>query len=107
VLNPSDLTKMVVQSPGGHTKTLRRLEEAGHVRRRPDPADRRALPVVLTDKGRRAAERANAEIRSYYDELLFDLSAQERAELTSLLRKVLDRLEVATEMTRSTWPPHH
>jgi DNA-binding MarR family transcriptional regulator len=104
-LNPSDLTKMVVQSPGGLTKTLRRLEDAGLVRRRPDPADRRALLVVLTDRGRRAAERAQAEIRAYYDELLVDLSPRERAELTSSLRRVLDRLEVATGMTRSMWPP--
>lgn len=106
VLNPSDLAKSVVQSPGGLTKTLRRLEDAGHVRRRPDPTDRRALLVVLTEKGRRAAERAAAETHSYYEELLVDLSAHERAELTSLLRKVLDRLEIATGMTKTAWPPH-
>jgi DNA-binding MarR family transcriptional regulator len=105
VLNPSDLTKLVVQSPGGLTKTLRRLEDAGHIRRRPDPADRRALLVVLTEKGRRAAERADVELHSYYDELLADLSASERSELSLLLRKVLDRLEIATGMTRSAWPP--
>ena len=105
MLNPSDLTKLVVQSPGGLTKTLRRLEDAGHIRRRPDPADRRALLVVLTDEGRRAAERANHELRAYYDPLIVDLSPEERASLTSLLRKVLDRLEVATGMTRSAWPP--
>jgi MarR family transcriptional regulator, organic hydroperoxide resistance regulator len=105
VLNPSDLTKLVVQSPGGLTKTLRRLEDAGHIRRRPDPGDRRALLVVLTEKGRRAAERAEVELDSYYDNLLADVSAPERAELTVLLRKVLDRLEVHTNMTRSSWPP--
>jgi DNA-binding MarR family transcriptional regulator len=105
VLNPSDLTKLVVQSPGGLTKTLRRLEDAGHIRRRPDPGDRRALLVVLTEKGRRAAERADVELDSYYDDLLADVSAPERAELTVLLRKVLDRLEVHTNMTRSAWPP--
>jgi DNA-binding MarR family transcriptional regulator len=105
VLNPSRLTNLVVQSPGGLTKTLRRLEDAGYIRRRPDPADRRALLVVLTDKGRRAAERANAELRSSYDEMLVDLSAQERSDLAPLLRKVLDRLEAATGMTKSTWPP--
>jgi DNA-binding MarR family transcriptional regulator len=105
VLNPSDLTKLVVQSPGGLTKTLRRLEDAGHIRRRPDPADRRALLVVLTDQGRRAAERANDELRAYYDRLIIDLSPEERSTLTSLLRKMLDRLEVATGMTRSAWPP--
>jgi DNA-binding MarR family transcriptional regulator len=103
VLNPSRLTNLVVQSPGGLTKTLRRLEDAGHIRRRPDPADRRALLVVLTEKGRRAAERADAELGSYYDELLADLSGEERSELTSLVRKVLDRLETATGMARSMW----
>jgi DNA-binding MarR family transcriptional regulator len=104
-LNPSDLTRLVVQSPGGLTKTLRRLEDAGHIRRRPDPADRRALLVVLTEKGRRAAERVDLALDSYYDDLLADLSAPERAQLTVLLRKVLDRLESATGMARSAWPP--
>jgi DNA-binding MarR family transcriptional regulator len=105
VLNPSELTTLVVQSPGGLTKTLRRLEDAGHIRRRPDPGDRRALLVVLTEKGRRAAERADVALHSYYDDLLVDLSTQERSELTLVLRKVLDRLEVASGMARSTWPP--
>jgi len=103
-LNPSRLTNLVVQSPGGLTKTLRRLEDAGHIRRRADPGDRRALLVVLTEKGRRAAEHADAELRSHYDGLLVDLSAEERSDLASLLRKVLDRLETAMGMTRSTWP---
>ena len=103
MLNPSRLTNLVVQSPGGLTKTLRRLEDAGHIRRRPDPADRRALLVVLTDKGRRAAARADAELGSYYDELLVDLSGDERSVLTALVRKVLDRLEAATGMARSEW----
>lgn len=76
VLNPSDLTTLVIQSPGGLTKTLRRLEDTGLVRRRPDPADRRALLVVLTPKGRRAAEHALAELDSYYVELLVDLTTQ-------------------------------
>jgi DNA-binding MarR family transcriptional regulator len=101
VLNPSDLTTLVIQSPGGLTKTLRRLENSGLVRRRPDPGDRRALLVVLTPKGRRAAEHALSELNSYYDELLDDLSTQERVDLSSLLRKVLDRLELATGMART------
>src|ERR1700677_4245361 len=105
VLNPSDLTRLVVQSPGGLTKTLRRLEDAGYIRRRPDPADRRALLVVLTDKGRRAAGRGARGLASDYGDLLGDLSTRERTELTLLLRQVLDRLEVATGMTRSAWPP--
>jgi DNA-binding MarR family transcriptional regulator len=101
VLNPSDLTAVVIQSPGGLTKTLRRLEDVGHIERRADPSDRRALLVVLTAKGRRVAKYAAAATESYYDEILCDLSDEERKELASSLRKVLDRLEIKTHMTRS------
>ncbi|MEE3918524.1 MarR family transcriptional regulator [Micromonospora sp. BRA006-A] len=41
---------------GGMTGRLDRLERAGLVRRSPDPADRRALRVTLTDTGRRVVE---------------------------------------------------
>ena len=81
VLNPSNLTRLVVQSPGGLTKTLRRLEDAGYVRRRPDPADRRALLVVLTDKGRRAAERAGVRVDARH------VSRRRDEQLSALRRK--------------------
>ena len=101
VLNPSRLKALVMQSPGGLTKTLRRLEESGFVRRQSDPTDRRALLVVLTAKGRRAAERAHAAVDTYYDDLLAGLTTQQREQLTDLLRQLLDRLEVATGMPSS------
>jgi len=98
VLNPTALKTIVIQSPGGLTKTLQRLERAGHVRRVPDPADRRALLVELTAKGRRAAVRAVDAVDAYYEELLADLDGTERAQLGYLLRKVLDRLETLSGM---------
>ena len=98
ILNPTALKTIVIQSPGGLTKTLRRLERAGHVRRRPDPADRRALLVEITAKGRRAATRAVDAVDAYYEELLTDLDGTEREQLSSLLRKVLDRLESLSDM---------
>jgi DNA-binding MarR family transcriptional regulator len=104
-LSPTDLKGLVVQSPGGMTKTLRRLEDAGFIVRRPDPADGRSLLVVLTPKGRRAAARALADTESYFSEVLVELSELERAELSILVRKMLDRLEPATGMARSTGIP--
>ncbi len=98
VLNPSVLKTLVIQSPGGLTKTLRRLEEAGFIRRVTDPADRRALLVELTPKGRRAAMRAVQAVDTYYDELLADLDEWELEQLGLLLRKVLDRLETLTQL---------
>ena len=98
VLNPTVLKTVVIQSPGGVTKTLGRLERAGYVRRVADPDDRRALLVELTARGRRAALRAVEAVDAYYEELLTDLDGAERAQLASLLRKVLDRLESLSEM---------
>ena len=49
------------------------LEVKGYVERRPDPADRRAKRIHLTDRGREnalAAKRATAEAESYLAELL-------------------------------------
>lgn len=49
--SPSDIAGFVVQTSGGLTATLRRLESDGLVERRPDPADGRGKLVVLTDAG--------------------------------------------------------
>jgi len=95
-LNPSRLQGLVIQSPGGLTKTLRRLEDAGYVRRTADPDDRRALLVERTAKGRRATERIDSVIGAHYEELFADLDAADRRELTALVRKMLDRLEPVT-----------
>ncbi|MDW3219483.1 MAG: MarR family transcriptional regulator [Acidimicrobiales bacterium] len=49
--SPSDIARFVVQTSGGLTATLRRLESDGFVERRPDPADGRGKLVVLTVAG--------------------------------------------------------
>jgi DNA-binding MarR family transcriptional regulator len=50
--SPSDVATFVVQTSGGLTATLRRLETDGYVGRVPDPDDGRGRLVVLTDSGR-------------------------------------------------------
>jgi DNA-binding MarR family transcriptional regulator len=40
-----------VLSPTGTSRFVDRVEAAGYVRREPDPADRRALQVTITDAG--------------------------------------------------------
>ena len=41
----------MVLSPTAMSRFVDRVEKAGYVRREPDPADRRALQVMLTDEG--------------------------------------------------------
>jgi DNA-binding MarR family transcriptional regulator len=51
-LRVNELAREVVLSPTAMSRFVDRVEKAGYVRREPDPADRRALQVVLTDEGR-------------------------------------------------------
>jgi DNA-binding MarR family transcriptional regulator len=66
------------------------LESAGLARRRPSATDRRAREIALTPKGRRRLQQARGLISQVEDEVLAGLTAEERRELLSLLRRALD-----------------
>lgn len=53
----SDIASRLVLSPGGATKVIDRLERMGYVIRTPDPTDRRATIIEITDAGREAMQR--------------------------------------------------
>lgn len=66
------------------------LVERGLVERRPDPHDRRAVLVRLTDEGTRVAE-AIAQARAAQAETFFSvLSATDRAHLVRILGRLRD-----------------
>ena len=50
-LRVKDLAEAVVLSPTAMSRFVDRVEAAGCVRREPDPQDRRALQVTITDEG--------------------------------------------------------
>ena len=50
-LRVNELAHEVVLSPTATSRFIDRVEAAGHVRREPDPADRRALQIAITDSG--------------------------------------------------------
>ena len=50
-LRVNELAREVVLSPTAMSRFVDRVEAAGYVRREPDPADRRALQVAITDEG--------------------------------------------------------
>ena len=71
---------------------LNELEAARFSVRRRDPNDRRRHIVEITESGRRAMERADKARESLEEEILADLSADERTTLRQLLEKVLESL---------------
>src|ERR671932_1091385 len=50
-LRVNELAREVVLSPTAMSRFVDRVEAGGYVRREPDPADRRALLVAITDDG--------------------------------------------------------
>ncbi|GGG01894.1 transcriptional regulator [Rhodococcoides trifolii] len=77
--------------PRSATDVIDALEQSGHVHRRSDPADRRAVLIELTASGRTlVSELAIAQRRTSSD--LFDvLDPAERDQLRSLLDRIQER----------------
>jgi len=76
--------------PSTMVSLIDELEFAGLAKRRPHPTDRRARAVAVTPKGRRVLERARKMAMQVEDEVLRGLTAAERRELLTLLRRALD-----------------
>ncbi len=92
-LSPGQLARRLELTSGAMTARLDRLEEAGLVRRSPDPDDRRGLKIGLTDAGRRKYQEAigaQAEKEAFVAAALTD---QEKDELNALLRRLMLQFE--------------
>ncbi|MEU7167978.1 MarR family transcriptional regulator [Streptomyces morookaense] len=74
--------------PSNVTGIVDRLEARGLVERRPDPDDRRVKLAAVTDEGMGTAGRLRASL-NFAREPLAALSAEDRAVLRDLLRRML------------------
>lgn len=84
----SELIKAVELDPSTVTKMLQRLEQAGHVRRCPDPADRRAVLIEATADSCALHSAVEEAWTNLEEHTLHGLSTDERTELVRLLAKV-------------------
>jgi DNA-binding MarR family transcriptional regulator len=87
--SPGWLAEHLNLSSGAMTNRLDRLEEAGLVRRLPDPKDRRALKVELTDEGHRIWRDSIGAQAVKEAEIASTLTEAEKEQLTALLRKLM------------------
>ena len=87
-----ELAVRLAIDPSDMAKILDELAGAGNVERARDPADRRRVTVTLTDAGRTLLAELDADARAAQDEVLQPLSADEREQLDTLLRKVFTGL---------------
>jgi DNA-binding MarR family transcriptional regulator len=86
---PGQLAVWASLSGPAMTNRLDRLEAAGLVRRLPDPDDRRAVQVELTEDGHRAWEES-VGMQAAKEQLITSaaLNAAEREQLNALLRQL-------------------
>ncbi|MGA5042242.1 MarR family winged helix-turn-helix transcriptional regulator [Streptomyces capoamus] len=85
----TDLVRLLDSDAATMTRTVRRLEHAGFVRRRPSPTDKRAALIETTPAGhalRTAVERVWAELEAH---TTADLSPEEQ----EIALRVLERFE--------------
>ena len=85
-----DLAEHLRIAPRSATEVVDALEAKGLVSRSPDPGDRRAVLVALTERGRQLSEEVR-RARGVESERLFErLTQTDRAELARILGKLQD-----------------
>ncbi|WP_344268416.1 MarR family transcriptional regulator [Streptomyces hebeiensis] len=89
-LRPGELAARLSVEASHVTRQLRQLENGGYVTRVPDPDDRRAQRVRLTDAGLAAVDRVREASRRGMEMALADWSAQDLRQLAGLFHRLVD-----------------
>ena len=92
-LSPGALLRATLVTSGTMTNRIDRLEQAGLVRRRPDPRDKRGVLVALTAAGAARVDAALADLLGAERALLSSLPESNRRTLADLLRILLAPLD--------------
>jgi len=92
-LTPTQLYQGLLLSSGAMTNRIDHLEERGYVRRTPDLEDRRRIRVALTAAGRELIDTAIEQHVTDLEAHLGFLDADDQAQLTQLLRRILIEFE--------------
>lgn len=99
-INQAGLADLLEIRPMTLVRQVDRMEESGWIERRPDPADRRARRLFLTDKARPVLDRIWDVATKTQNEAFVRLSADDASRLINLLHKVhgtlAERIPVST-----------
>jgi MarR family transcriptional regulator for hemolysin len=87
-INQAGLADLLEIRPMTLVRQIDRMQEAGWIERRPDPTDRRARRLFLTDKARPILGRIWDVASATQDQILAGLSPDEAEHLIDLLRRV-------------------
>lgn len=86
-LRVQDLALQLGIEPPSVTRKTQELEQAGYLRRRPDPQDRRAISLEVTPAGHNVARQLSKVQRDIMSEALTDWPSDERHQFISLFER--------------------
>ncbi len=89
----AQLSEALGCEPPSVTLMVRKLEAAGHIRRRPTPTDKRASVVELTERGEELAGRVKQLWCDLAEETVTGLAAETVAELPGVLRTLAGNVD--------------
>jgi DNA-binding MarR family transcriptional regulator len=92
-MTPTELAAELLISGAGATKRLKKLDEAGLIRRETNPRDGRGALIRMTDKAHALLRPILASVLDFEAGLLAALPADTRRELAASLRTLLAGLE--------------
>lgn len=95
-VNQATLADLVGVEPITICRMVDRLEALGLVERRPDPTDRRARLIHMTEAARPGIERMRGVAQSLFNEALEGISPEEEAILSRLLGRIHANLLAVT-----------
>jgi DNA-binding MarR family transcriptional regulator len=87
-MRPSDLAEHLRIAPRSATEVIDALQERGLAERSPDPADRRATLVALTDEGDRIGAAVRSARAAEAEAFFGQLSDTDRETLAQILRSL-------------------
>jgi len=96
-INQTGLADMLDLEPISIGRLIDRMQEAGWVERRPDPADRRVHRLYTTERARPMMAQLEAVADVLLDEAFVGLSETERTTLADLLLRVRVNLSERTQ----------
>ncbi len=89
----SDVSEELDVSPPHITRLIDDMEAKGLVQRRPDPDDRRALRVVVTEAGVELEARVRPLMADFSRQLLSVLGVSEQKQLRAYLQRLAERAD--------------
>ncbi len=97
-INQGGLADLLEVEPITLCRMVDRLEEAGHLERRRDPADRRAWQIHLTDSARPLLEQLRKIADELFEQALAGIDDAERAQLTRTLDHLRENLAATPDI---------